>query len=142
VSEFDNDEQIESTDGHHLAELEEDVRSDLALLRELLALTQAVVDGVLNPRYRATPAARTMPVMLWVAARPAVVEVDGLATAPAMVLGFLWRRASPTLRLPSKDSPDNVQASDQSGWPDSNRRPPAPKAGALTKLRYIPQTDP
>jgi hypothetical protein len=25
-----------------------------------------------------------------------------------------------------------------SGWPDSNRRPPAPKAGALTKLRYIP----
>src|SRR5262245_64436473 len=25
-----------------------------------------------------------------------------------------------------------------SGWPDSNRRPPAPKAGALTKLRHIP----
>lgn len=45
MSEFDNDEQIESTDGYHLAELEEDVRSDLALLRELLALTQAVVDG-------------------------------------------------------------------------------------------------
>jgi hypothetical protein len=26
----------------------------------------------------------------------------------------------------------------QSGWRDSNPRPPAPKAGALTKLRYIP----
>ena len=25
-----------------------------------------------------------------------------------------------------------------SGWPDSNRRPPAPKAGALTGLRYTP----
>jgi hypothetical protein len=27
-----------------------------------------------------------------------------------------------------------------SGWRDSNPRPPAPKAGALTKLRYIPWT--
>src|SRR5579859_7009354 len=27
---------------------------------------------------------------------------------------------------------------DQSGWRDSNPRPPAPKAGALTKLRHIP----
>ena len=26
----------------------------------------------------------------------------------------------------------------ESGWPDLNRRPPAPKAGALTKLRYSP----
>ena len=25
-----------------------------------------------------------------------------------------------------------------SGWRDSNSRPPAPKAGALTRLRYIP----
>ena len=25
-----------------------------------------------------------------------------------------------------------------SGWPDSNRRPPAPKAGALTELRHTP----
>jgi hypothetical protein len=25
-----------------------------------------------------------------------------------------------------------------SGWRDSNPRPPAPKAGALTKLRHIP----
>lgn len=25
-----------------------------------------------------------------------------------------------------------------SGWQDSNLRPPAPKAGAITGLRYIP----
>jgi len=30
-----------------------------------------------------------MPVMLWVAAQPAVVEVDGIATAPATALDFL-----------------------------------------------------
>jgi hypothetical protein len=76
-------------------------------------------------------------VMLWVAALPAVVEVDGIASAPTMVLGFLWRSASPTLRLPREDSPANVQASDQSGWPDSNRRPPAPKA-ALAGRRVEP----
>ena len=28
--------------------------------------------------------------------------------------------------------------SDKSGWKDSNLRPPAPKAGALTGLRYTP----
>ena len=27
-----------------------------------------------------------------------------------------------------------------SGWRDSNSRPPAPKAGALTGLRYAPKT--
>ena len=26
-----------------------------------------------------------------------------------------------------------------SGWPDSNRRPPDPQSGALTRLRYIPR---
>ena len=26
----------------------------------------------------------------------------------------------------------------QSGWQDSNLRPPAPKAGAMTGLRYTP----
>ena len=25
-----------------------------------------------------------------------------------------------------------------SGWPDSNRRPPDPQSGALSRLRYIP----
>ena len=43
VTEFDNDEQIESTQGYHLTELSEDVHSDLALLQELLVLTEAVV---------------------------------------------------------------------------------------------------
>lgn len=28
-----------------------------------------------------------------------------------------------------------------SGWQDSNLRPPAPKAGAITGLRYTPQGD-
>ena len=27
-----------------------------------------------------------------------------------------------------------------SGWPDSNRRPPDPQSGALTRLRYIPSS--
>ena len=27
-----------------------------------------------------------------------------------------------------------------SGWQDSNLRPPAPKAGAITGLRYTPKT--
>ncbi len=27
----------------------------------------------------------------------------------------------------------------ESGWADSNRRPPAPKAGALNQLRYTPK---
>ena len=27
-----------------------------------------------------------------------------------------------------------------SGWQDSNLRPPAPKAGAITELRYTPKT--
>ena len=31
-----------------------------------------------------------------------------------------------------------VQGVEWSGWPDLNRRPPAPKAGALTKLRHTP----
>jgi hypothetical protein len=26
-----------------------------------------------------------------------------------------------------------------SGWQDSNLRPPAPKAGAITELRYTPK---
>jgi hypothetical protein len=27
-----------------------------------------------------------------------------------------------------------------SGWQDSNLRPPAPKAGAITELRYTPKS--
>ena len=56
--------------------------------------------AVLDARYRASPAARTMPVMLWIAALAAVVEVDGIAAAPTTALDFLWHSGSLTLRLP------------------------------------------
>ena len=59
--------------------------------------------AVLNARYRASPAARTMAVMFRVAALAAVVEVDGIATAPTTALDFLWHTGSLTLRLPSDD---------------------------------------
>jgi len=45
VEEFDNDEQVESADGYHVAELEADVRSDIALLESLLELSRVVVEG-------------------------------------------------------------------------------------------------
>jgi Helicase conserved C-terminal domain/PLD-like domain/SNF2-related domain len=45
VAEFDNDEQIESVDGYHLAELEADVRSDIALLQILRNLSALVIQG-------------------------------------------------------------------------------------------------
>jgi hypothetical protein len=38
------------------------------------------------------------------------------------------------------DLPFDRERTIPSGRPDSNRRPPAPKAGALTKLRYAPRT--
>jgi hypothetical protein len=41
-----------------------------------------------------------MAVMLRVAALPAVVEIDGIATAPTAALDFLWHSGSLTLRLP------------------------------------------
>ena len=56
--------------------------------------------AVLNARYRTSPPARTMSVMLWVAALAAMVEVDGIATAPATAQDFLWHTVSLTLRLP------------------------------------------
>lgn len=43
VEEFDNNDQIDSVDGYHLAELMSDVKSDIALLRELHAAAEAVV---------------------------------------------------------------------------------------------------
>src|SRR5215471_19392969 len=49
--------------------------------------------------------------------------------APGRPNGSAPRRAS---RLVGR------QANRQSGRAESNRRPPAPKAGALTKLRYAP----
>lgn len=46
VAEFDRDDQIESVDGYHLAELQTDVKSDIALLRELRDLADVVIDGI------------------------------------------------------------------------------------------------
>jgi putative transposase len=56
--------------------------------------------AVLNARYRTSPAARTMPVMLRIAALTAMIEVNGIATAPTTALDFLWHAVSLTLRLP------------------------------------------
>ena len=46
VAEFDNVDQIESTDGYHLDELQGDVESDIALLHELRDLANVVLDGI------------------------------------------------------------------------------------------------
>jgi hypothetical protein len=46
VAEFDEDHQIESVDGYHLAELLADVESDIALLCELRDLAAVVIEGV------------------------------------------------------------------------------------------------
>lgn len=43
VSEFDDDEQIESVDGYHLSELKADVEADISLLRRLSDLAELVV---------------------------------------------------------------------------------------------------
>ena len=68
------------------------------------------------------------------------------------------RRPGPTLRSPGRVPPPTppqpeikrlresrgaqMPCKTWSGWGDSNSRPPAPKAGALTKLRYIPDRRP
>lgn len=46
VAEFDEDDQIESVGGYHLAELEADVESDITLLCELRDLAATVIKGV------------------------------------------------------------------------------------------------
>lgn len=60
-------------------------------------------------RYRASPPARTMPVMLRVAALPAVVKVNGIATAPTTALDFPRHTVSLTLRLPLRLPSDDQQ---------------------------------
>ncbi len=37
-----------------------------------------------------------------------------------------------------KQKKPNISVRLLSGWQDSNLRPPAPKAGAITELRYTP----
>ena len=51
--------------------------------------------AVLNARYRTSPPARTMPVMLWIAALVAMVEVDGVATAATTALDLLMAHHEP-----------------------------------------------
>jgi len=46
VTEFDQDDQIESVDSYHLTELVADVQSDVALLCELRDLAAVVIDGI------------------------------------------------------------------------------------------------
>jgi hypothetical protein len=41
-----------------------------------------------------------MPVMLWITALPAMVEIDGITTAATTVLNFPWLTVSLPLRLP------------------------------------------
>lgn len=53
VAEFDADDQIESADGYHLAELTADVESDITLLRQLSDLAKVVVED-------AEPKAKTL----------------------------------------------------------------------------------
>jgi hypothetical protein len=38
-----------------------------------------------------------------------------------------------------KQKKSNIAVRLLSGWQDSNLRPPAPKAGAITELRYTPK---
>lgn len=45
VAEFDDDDQVAAISGFHATELDADVRSDIALLYELLDLTRVVIDG-------------------------------------------------------------------------------------------------
>lgn len=46
VAEFDEEDQIELVDGYHLAELQADVQSDIALLCELRDLAKVVIEGI------------------------------------------------------------------------------------------------
>src|SRR5262249_49395856 len=69
----------------------------------------------------------------------AMVEVDGVIPGPAPGVSHRSQvtELAPTL-APTRGSAKINIAVTWSGWRDSNPRPPAPKAGALTKLRHIP----
>jgi hypothetical protein len=60
-------------------------------------------------------------------------------TMRSKIADFVHGAGGPLRRPPRPRSRSrSTRALSWSGWPDSNRRPPAPKAGALTKLRHIP----
>ena len=75
VLEFDQDDQIESVDGYHLAELQADVDSDIILLRELRELAEVVIDG-LEPKVE-----RLVDELTQIAAEAQRVDPRGLSHA-------------------------------------------------------------
>jgi hypothetical protein len=56
-----------------------------------------------------------------------------------LFLFFFSRKAQVKPLLLEKKKAEPSSAFCWSGWQDSNLRPPAPKAGAITGLRYTPK---
>src|SRR5262244_2585359 len=83
-------------------------------------------------RDRATPSPQAAPVMVRIAALGGVIEVDRVLAPPASLAVRHARNGSTWLPiwLPGGPGSRSTCALTWSGWPDSNRRPPAPKAGA------------
>src|SRR5690242_8866393 len=52
---------------------------------------------------------------------------------PRLLLARSGTAGALPLRLPSQGQANHWQPSEQSGWPDSNRRPPAPKLNLVTE---------
>lgn len=74
VAEFDSDDQVESVDGYHLAELRADVESDIALLAELRDLTDVVVKG------KETKTAKVIEELSQIAEEARRVDARGVST--------------------------------------------------------------
>ena len=80
---------------------------------------------------------------LWRGGRKA--EHERLLLLPSGTKNDTWQAAAPKTRRKTKKSPKPSQSIDskdfpsKSGYQDSNLGPPAPKAGALTGLRYTPK---
>ncbi len=80
---------------------------------------------------------------LWRGGRKA--EHERLFLLPSGTKNDTWQAAAPKTRRKTKKSPKPSQSTDskdfpsKSGYQDSNLGPPAPKAGALTGLRYTPK---
>ena len=73
---------------------------------------------------------------------PSVILIQGTMPIKALTpfgRAFLFLRLCMSkLTQPHKKSPAKFAKLLLSGWQDSNLRPPAPKAGAITGLRYTP----
>ena len=57
--------------------------------------------------------------------------VRTLTKIPVLISRFLVEGIKKTLQ-------NKLKGCEESGWQDSNLRPPGPKPGAITGLRYIP----